>query len=688
MSVDQEKPNPKPLADDDLPEWLREIRRAAPKPKPEPPSPAARTPQVEPASADDDLPAWLKEVEAEGELAIEMTPQESPPAARTEASDQADDLWQQILAEEGVDLEELPEERPEGAENMSFRDWLAANSTESPLARSEPSPFPSATPQPTKEREPEAEPVQLEDDGIVVEDELPDWLRADQPLEAEASSLAWLTDETSYRETVEETTAAEVAPSVEGLADDGIVVEDELPDWLRSDRPVEVETTSLSWLSDEATYTETAAEPTEAVTEVAASMVDLEDEGIVVTDELPDWLREDQPAQAGAETPAWLSDEASYADLELEEASLPAAAATEVDLDDGLGVADELPDWLRDDRVLEPGTGPLSWLRDESTYEASLAEAEMETEELPASLAEGDLFEGEELPDWLQEEEADETILDFEPAEIEPIQPTAEVKETTLAEDDLIDVTGLPDWLRDEQALTAEVEAETDREVSPWLTDAVEEGAAVSVEDLIMAEAEALDWLPELETEEMLLDTLQVDKAPAWLDTSTIEEDILTDVEEFEVSPAAAEDARLPTWLEKLKTGQEKDREQVTEEQPAEEVLSAAPVAETFVAAQPKLKMAPPDKGLPPIKEKESAAAKLSVAAATLNSGDLEEALTIYQDLINTSQFLDKIIDALATSLDRYQDAPAIYEVLGDAQVRNGQLNSALQSYQLALEKL
>ena len=143
----------------------------------------------------------------------------------------------------------------------------------------------------------------------------------------------------------------------------------------------------------------------------------------------------------------------------------------------------------------------------------------------------------------------------------------------------------------------------------------------------------------------------------------------------------------MPGWLEKLRSGetdiisegQAEDR--AAEESLEVESLSQPPVAEAAPQPEPE-----------PVSEKpqdqESAAAKLSVATATLDAGDLEEALTIYQDLINESTLLDEIIDVLTNNLARYESVPVIYEVLGDAQMRNAQLTDALESYRSALEKL
>lgn len=627
MSADQENTNPQSMANDDLPDWLREIRGTTSKPKPETSTQSSPPPESEPTLAEDDkLPAWLEEVDTGEALATDTDFEEALSTDFAEEGDEDDELWNQILAEEGLDLEELPEERPEGAENMSVRDWIAATSEESPLAQSGRPAASQADASPAEK--PEPEPADLED-------ELPDWLRDAQPVEAEESALSWLSDEATYEET-----ADEAAEAVTAGADSGEVEEDE----------------------------------------------GSEDDGMVVTEELPDWLREDQPLPASAETPAWLEDESVEAETEEEVETPSLETTTPEDTDDeGLDATEGLSDWLRDVQPIEQSGPSLSWLRDESTYDESLTEAEAD---ITARAGEEDLSEVEELPDWLQDEGEEEGELSFVADAEETTQPTVESSTFSLEDDGIVDVEGLPDWLRDEPSLTVEEEEGADKEIPDWLADVAEdETVPVSDEDLDLAEAEVPDWLQEVEQEEAVSETESGDEAPEWLDMSTIEEDVLSEVEDFEASEPSARRSRVPGWLEKLRGGEtdivseDQAEDQIAEESLEEESFSQQPVDE--VTPQPELETVSERP-----QDQDSAAAKLSVATATLNAGDLEEALTIYQDLIDESTLLDEIIDVLTDNLARYESVPVIYEVLGDAQLRNGQLNKALDSYRLALEKL
>ena len=496
MPPDNENSTQHPMADDDLPDWLREIRGASSESTSEP---APTSPEMEPES-DSDLPAWLHDVEADDAP--------SPQASVEESEDEEDD-WLKILADEGIELDDLPEDRPEGAENMSLQDWLAATSEESPLADKARQEAKAVSQKPTSEAPEAVEP----DD--VVDDELPDWLRSGQP--AEAETPAWLMDESMAEEDEE-------APE-----------EEEEP---------------------------------------AAAASSLADDGMVVEDELPDWLRFDQPAEAEAKTPAWLMDESTH-DAIIEVEDEPAEAVTAAD------------------------------------------EALFETEDEEGA-----------LPDWLQGEE-------LEPADLDDL---------SLEEEEMVDVDGLPDWLRDE-AVVDESESEADISVPEWLAETPQ------------AEPASAGFIAEEDED---------DSAPDWLDTSPVEVDEV-DEAAIEIDEAPVRGARVPGWLERLREGE-------GEAGPETKTPPVSPVErqpETIVAASA-----------------EAGEAKLSVATATLESGDLDEALKIYQDLIESAHGLDQIIESLSGNLARFGSQVAIHEVLGDAYARNGQLNRALASYQMALKQL
>ncbi len=76
------------------------------------------------------------------------------------------------------------------------------------------------------------------------------------------------------------------------------------------------------------------------------------------------------------------------------------------------------------------------------------------------------------------------------------------------------------------------------------------------------------------------------------------------------------------------------------------------------------------------------------MARAALNAGDWLDALTIYETLISSSEMLDSVIDNLNVGVRRHPNDPAGYQLLGDACMKDGRLQDALQAYRTALAKL
>ena len=645
----------------------------------------------------------------------------APPAS---VEEEEDDLMR-LLAEEGIDMSSLEEDRPEGSEGMSVRDWIAATSTESPLADASKSGKPKEPEQfeVSPEPEPPAEPV-----TAAVDDDLPDWLKDDTDFETSTETVSWLADETTIDQ--EEPEISPVAEPPASLSDDGIVIEDELPDWLKSeatldepedlasppwladestsedlvaeadtfdaaealfsdidaadsadlpdwltdDTEVDEQLDAASWLTDESTHDELEA----AVTSDAG--LDASDDGIVIEDELPDWLRSeatlDEPEDLAS--PSWLTDESTQAELPVEEVAEPlddeltaAAVEASADLsDDGMIVTDDLPDWLREGASLEDSPDDVSWLTDETELVSEVSETEIgletaadsyEAEDIPTEKDLVDIeFRADDLPDWLQEETLE---TDEEPADLASWQLDASAEESLVfadsPDDGMIDVEGLPDWLKEEEAETLVSETVDDSESLPdWLagaTDDILEGE--EPETLVQADEGIPDWLQESQ-EEAIPEEAEVSAA--------------LDQIEVEDIPAPAEGkAKVPSWLAQLREASEAEEAEMSEAQTELAAAEDRPAAES-TEAEP----------VGPVFE------KLSVAKATLTAGELDEAISIYQDLISESEALPDIIKVLTQNIASYQDSPILYETLGDAFTRDGQMSKALMSYHLALEKL
>jgi hypothetical protein len=188
---------------------------------------------------EDKVPDWLQSIRT-GQGEPSAGGEETPPgpkasAVETPAADDGMSDLERLLAEEGIDLGTVAEERPEGAEAMSARDWLISTSDDELVRKRldtepvEEAPAPPPAPEPEPEAPPPApvpEPVATVDE--VVEEELPDWLQdvsADETLPAERPP------------SVPPPTPEPVSPVPEPVAtiddDDKMVVAEDLPDWLQ-----------------------------------------------------------------------------------------------------------------------------------------------------------------------------------------------------------------------------------------------------------------------------------------------------------------------------------------------------------------------------------------------------------------------------------------------------------------------
>ncbi|MBE7474818.1 MAG: hypothetical protein DPW09_14160 [Anaerolineae bacterium] len=505
------------LTEENTPAWLKSIRagqgvtqekKPAEPPSPPPAQPAAQAEEglsdlerllaeegIDLGSVAEERPEgssgmsardWLISTSSEEIIRNKLgaqPPAEEPPAppspspAPAPASDEGMSDWERLLAEEGIDLGAVDEERPEGSGGMSARDWLIATSSEEiirnklgaqPPAEEAPAPLPSTS---------------FSDDKMVVESDLPDWLQeiADDVAEAEASEMNWPVSEPE----------PPVPSPVAAKEDDMLVVEEELPDWLQE-------------MADDSSVAPT---PEEAFTPPSTSALVPEEDKMVVEEDLPDWLRdiaddearppveEIEPVKADFEAPA-----------PLPEAAPPSFTA------DKMVVEEDLPDWLQD-----------------------LAEEETASELPPAAepsvvsaTTDQMVVEGE-LPDWLQEIAEESDLAVEPPLPPEPDFIAAPPSPPSLAEDKMIVADDLPDWLRE---AAEEVEPGPEPEASAPVPAALDADKMVVDEDLP-------DWLREVETgdaEDVVLTQAGFEAVPPELDELESDEDLPDWLREVEVS--------------------------------------------------------------------------------------------------------------------------------------------------------
>ena len=490
-----EKIEPEIAADEELPDWLQDV--GVDEVEAEEQAPEAGDAVSEPAAAEgDDL--W-KQILAEEGLDLDDIAEERPPGAEDMSvedwmaatagesaqrqakaqlvqpkepepepepqptsvapldEDDGDDLWKQILAEEGLDLDDIAEERPPGAEDMSVEDWMAATAGESAQRQAKAQLVQPKEPEPAPEPEVEAPALELEDDGIVAADGLPDWLKSDQPADAAAETPDWLSDESVLAADMDEA----ASPALE-LEDDGIVVDEELPDWLRADVSADAAAETPDWLSDESTLA--ADVDGEAEAEAPEAAIEFDEEALLDSDGLPDWLQEGDTLD---EAPQLAEEAAPLAE---------ASAAESFDLeDDGIVDMDSLPDWLQDaqslDEAVQPGEEIASWLADTAADEEAVAKGAAEAPDwlqLEDETAAVEIERGADVPDWLKSvaaEQADAPDWLDETVSAEEAAPTE-----------------APSWLEQVHApeaaeIVESEEAEAIAEGKPVKTEAVEPGA-------------------------------------------------------------------------------------------------------------------------------------------------------------------------------------------------------------------
>ena len=79
---------------------------------------------------------------------------------------------------------------------------------------------------------------------------------------------------------------------------------------------------------------------------------------------------------------------------------------------------------------------------------------------------------------------------------------------------------------------------------------------------------------------------------------------------------------------------------------------------------------------------------KLNAAREAASSGDVDEAMQAYQELVESGQGLSILIADLETAVQQHPKQPAMRRLLGDAYMRNGQLQKALDTYRQALDMM
>jgi hypothetical protein len=263
-----------------------------------------------------------------------------------------------------------------------------------------------------------------------------------------------------------------------------------------------------------------------------------------------------------------------------------------------------------------------------------------DSEPFEPSPQESDELIGEELPDWLQEFEEEAPVETLEAAFAETVvaePPVEEAVEVEAEAGDIIATEELPDWLRD-----------------------------VSIEEEEPTEEIAI------QAEEMPV-TVEPEPGPIAVAPEIAVEPVLA-------TPAAGK-TELPDWLKKLR-----EAPQAPEQAPppaSQPVTPPMPQPAPVIAPEPAAVAAAAPSHLPADADK-----RLQLARRARERGNIEESTPIYESLIASGLHLDSIIEDMRQSTELYPANYMLYQLMGDAMMKDGRLQHALDAYRKALAVL
>jgi len=123
------------------------------------------------------------------------------------------------------------------------------------------------------------------------------------------------------------------------------------------------------------------------------------------------------------------------------------------------------------------------------------------------------------------------------------------------------------------------------------------------------------------------------------------------------------------------------------------ETTPSAPVAAVVPTAPAAVVPAPPAVGYSPAPVPAQVTqidvqATLNDARSRANVNDIDASLQNYELLIRANVELDSVVGDVTKLLEKFKTTPAVYRVLGDALMRQGKLQAALDTYRKALNQL
>jgi cytochrome c-type biogenesis protein CcmH/NrfG len=414
--------------------------------------------------------------------------------------------------------------------------------------------------------------------------------------------------------------------------------------------------------------------------------------------DLPDWLQEAaeesaEAVEAGVSAAGDLVSDTEIGELGasaddqdaamawLESLAAKQGAKAEELITDPAERTDAAPEWVEQAKEIGAkeaaveAEGDLAWIADAAQEDAP-------AEDIPAWLEEA---ENEQPTDESAEDEAPAWIRDAE------VKASTKIKTRPRAEK--------TDWIREAADETPPPETEAADDTPKWLKDEADDYAE---------EVTVVEETERVMTETTEVTTAETEDAPTWVKAMDL------DAAETVVSESEAISAEddLPAWLADM-GGETTDTASVTEIVEREslteqEQTSASAAAGTESAATLDEK----------ILEREVSGGQSSVSAGTvskstlkrkkrirrmdtatlrditlmgaqvaMDEGNISASLKEYAKLIRKKRLLDEVIYDLREALDEYPINIDIWQLLGDAYLRAGRLQEAIDAYTNA-EKL
>ena len=686
------------------------------------------------------------DVEAiEKEIVLETAAADEPP--EPDIDDVPDDLddamsWlEELAAKQGAPLEELPSIAHVVDETPSVEPELQVE--EAPTDEAEVvSPESEVAPEPeiSEPDIPEAEvaPQELVDaldwleqvareEGAPIDVEVQEITAASISEDDLEEALNWLEQLAQDEEMAETEPAASTADSLDDDEDTVFDLANDMPDdpdaamaWLQQlatdeslaeDRPVEMEATAV----ESEIESEETEEQVDATTEEDISVMPA-----VAAEKTGDLLEAEMEIDPLAEMPddpdeamAWLEQLAARQGADLEElpsidqsqteAVMAETGVTETDepVDDSADLAqaladvtpdvDDAADWL-DDLVVEPGDplADIPELADVLDMEPAAEITADVQEDFPDQVGDvdvepdsADLDVPEDMDDamaWLEElAEQQGAALEELPTLIDrPVDPLADELDTDTTEE-AEEIEEIPPASLDTDVVEEPVGEETVAEESVgeeiWESEQLEPAAEEPVEEVeALAEDSDLSDLAEGDS----------DILPEWLDLDSDTQDLgQTDWLDTLAQP------NVTGWLEEEQTTAASLPDSARLDSLPEPDLapdtSSLPMDSDLLAGTNPLELPDDELAASPVAVEETV---LNQARQAIQEGDYDQALQTYQGLVDAGGGMMILIADLEEAADEHTDQPLLRHLLGDAYMRNGQLQKALDTYRTALDQL